>query len=296
MSTIVAELQRDALNPSIKASDLLRKALVVSHKLGLTEMAVWIRNELEGYKDIASIPEYRLVEGELKGWNPYRGWIPVYVEDASWRDTLTKRENSQAIAELEHLLESKAAALHMPFPSELELKLAKSIGVQTKVTLFVPNTHLTRILDTVRTIVLNWALKLEEEGIVGKDFAFTTTEKETAAKSAQIITNFYGPVTNSQIQQGGTDNEQIKVSIGYDRDAIERFLSLLNDKIDEIALSSTQKEELTSEVSTVKAQIKSPKPKSSIIGQSLRTIRSIIESAGGSVVAALLMELAKNII
>ena len=38
MSGLVLELQRDALNKNVNVSDLLRKAMVVSKKLGINEM------------------------------------------------------------------------------------------------------------------------------------------------------------------------------------------------------------------------------------------------------------------
>lgn len=58
MSAIVLELQQDALNPSVSALNLLRKALVVATKLNIEEFQQWIELELNGYKG-APIPEYR---------------------------------------------------------------------------------------------------------------------------------------------------------------------------------------------------------------------------------------------
>jgi hypothetical protein len=43
------ELQRDALERSIAVSDLLRKALVVSRKLGIDSIQEWLNSELNGY-------------------------------------------------------------------------------------------------------------------------------------------------------------------------------------------------------------------------------------------------------
>jgi hypothetical protein len=47
------------------------------------------------------------------------------------------------------------------------------IPFKTKASLFTPRTEIVRIVDQVRTILLNWSLKLEEEGILGEGLSFS---------------------------------------------------------------------------------------------------------------------------
>lgn len=61
----------------------------------------------------------------------------------------------------------------MPFPHELQRDLSSSFGFQTEVMLFVQYVAIVGIIDAVRTIILNWALKIEEDGIVGEEMSFT---------------------------------------------------------------------------------------------------------------------------
>ncbi len=61
--------------------NLLRKAYLVARKLKLQEFEDWVNNELNGYKDLDKIPDYRLLRGELKAWNTYHGWIPVILQN-----------------------------------------------------------------------------------------------------------------------------------------------------------------------------------------------------------------------
>src|SRR4028119_1385784 len=79
MGSLVWELQRDALNREISVLFLLRKALVVARKLNIQEFQQWVEKELNGYPEISYLPQYRFMFGELKAFNPYRGWIPVIV-------------------------------------------------------------------------------------------------------------------------------------------------------------------------------------------------------------------------
>lgn len=80
MNSIVLELQRDALNPSISVLILLRKAYVVARKLNIRQFQEWIELELNGYKG-HPIPEYRVVRGQLRAWNPYHGWHQIVTDD-----------------------------------------------------------------------------------------------------------------------------------------------------------------------------------------------------------------------
>jgi hypothetical protein len=77
MTSLVHEFQQEALGPNVKVSDLLRKALAVSKKLGISEIEVWINKELKGYEEGKSPPEYRLVCGRVMVDDPHGGIGPA---------------------------------------------------------------------------------------------------------------------------------------------------------------------------------------------------------------------------
>ena len=203
MTSIVIELQRDSLGRNVPISDLLRKALVVAKKLHISEFESWVNNELNGYERGEDIPDYRQIRGKIKAWNPYQGWQPVGFEEPGKEEALSRRACGQSIAEIESLIEGKSdkSSLQMPFPSKIEQQICRAIEFDTQITLILPSTAIVRIVDAVRTIILNWSLKLEEDGILGEEFSFTTDEKETAHKTSYNINMFYGPVQRPQIQQ-----------------------------------------------------------------------------------------------
>ncbi len=83
MPGIVLELQREALDRSIRVSDLLRKVLLVAKKLKIADLESWILHELNGYSDSSTVPEYRWMTGEIKTFNPYNGmWIPIMFHES----------------------------------------------------------------------------------------------------------------------------------------------------------------------------------------------------------------------
>jgi hypothetical protein len=299
MGSIVIELQKDALDRNVKISDLLRKALVVARRLSLHEFQTWIENELEGYrgKTKNEIPDYRNLSGQVCGFNLYRGWVPIIFNDKDQEAIFSKRKSRQSVAELENLVEHKETGerLTMPFPPEAHLHLCQAIGFQTQVNLFVDESEIVRIIETVRNVILNWALKLEEEGILGENLSFSKKEKEAANKSPQNITNFYGTVVSPQIQQGEMHGVQISVNLSIQHEQIAEFIKKFKEALPALGLTEDQKGEAKAELQTVEAQLKSPKPKSSIIHEGLKSLRTILEGAGGAVAAQLLGELIKII-
>jgi hypothetical protein len=296
MNSVIIELQREALDKNIRVSDLLRKALVVAHKLKLTEFQEWIEKELYGYKD--EVPDYRIVTGKVRAWNPYNGWIPVIFDDPKEAEILSKRPHGQSVAEIEELVRRSGSGttLHMPFPEGIRRKLCQGTGFQTEVSLFVDHTLLVRTLDAVRNIILNWALKLEEKGVLGEGMAFSENEKKAAFQNPQNINYFYGPVQSPQIAQGNQQAIQVSSTFILEKETILKFIKELHNAIQNIELDPTKKLELESEMATVQAQVSSPNPKKSIVRESLSSIKTILEGAGGSAVGQLLMEAGKMLL
>jgi hypothetical protein len=295
MSSIVLELQKDALNKDILVSDLLRKGLVIARKLKLQEFESWINNELNGYDKNVNIPEYRTVQGEVKALNPYRGYIPVIFETSEQEKIYSKRKCGQSVAELGSLIKNqgKDQLLQMPFSADIQRSLTNGSGMDFPVTLVLSSSRIVGILDSVRTIILNWTLKLEENGVFGEGFSFSTQEKEKASREPQSINNFFGPISNSQIQVGNRDSVQIAASTSLDLKKVQDFLILLKESIDKLSVGVEEKKEIDSDIKSVEAQLSSPKPKPSMIKEGLSSIRKILEGAGGKLVADLLIYLGK---
>ena len=184
MTSLVNQLQREALDRSVRTADLLRKALVAARKLNIEDIQPWLKSELNGYTNSEEIPEYRSVRGEIKAFNPYNGiWMPIMFPESSanLHRSLTNRKCGQSVAELEDLLASESRMLTMPYSSEVSARLTRMIDLDSLPVLVVSGAKLRGILDTTRTAVLEWALQLEEQGVTGEGFTFSTEEQTAAA-------------------------------------------------------------------------------------------------------------------
>lgn len=199
MDSLVLELQRDALDRSIHITDLLRKALLVSRKLKIKDIEAWIYSELNGYKENL-IPEYRIVYGELKAFNPYVGWMPVTVDKQL--DKMIRRQNVfLSVSQIESLADkSEGGNFVIKFQSTQANMIMRLMGEQFEPALYVPTHHLIRIIDTTKTKILEFALGLEEKGVLGNGIVFSKDD-QIRAQTINYNTINIQHMENSQIQQ-----------------------------------------------------------------------------------------------
>lgn len=300
--SIVLELQRQALDETISASALLRKALVVAKKLRLKDFEEWANKELSGYDPTDTPPPYRQMNGEVKAWNPYRGWVPVYFQDARTAESYSKRGCGQPIPEIEGLLPEQkkpGGFFMMAFPKDIEIGLLESISPLTQPKLHINHGEIFGIIAAMRNIVLNWTLKLEENGILGEGLTFSPQEQAKATSSTvSHVTNFYGPVGQSQVQHDSPGAVQIAAGSDVIADPlyigqIRELTTKLKDAVETLKLGRPQADEVRSELETIEAQSRSPKPKRSIITSSLETIHRILENGAGGAAGQLIYEIGK---
>ncbi|MFI3190984.1 hypothetical protein BCS42_12760 [Crenothrix sp. D3] len=284
MTGLVLELQRDALNSEITVSNLLRKVFVISKKLNIVEIEGWVNKELNGYLTGDEIPEYRIVYGEVKAWNPYRGWIPAFFQDTQMAELFSKRNMSLSIGEIESLTENEAHELQVSFSPDMESYLIRNTRLQFKPSLIIGKTGIINILETVRNNVLDWALELERQGILGEGMSFSPEEKKLAHQTN--ITNNIGSMHNSQIQQDSAGATQSLAITETDTTELKKFVEELKNAMAGFQLAQEQSQDLKEAIATLEIQVNSAKPKNVIIHESLHTVRNIIEGMTGSVIAS----------
>lgn len=198
------------MNPNSRLSDILRKAIVVATKLKVQDMKAWVESELKGYASGEGIPSYRKVNGTLKAWNPYNGWIPVIVQHPEISEMLSNRSIAQPISELESLIHHKdeGGVLQIPLPHDWLMKIfadSPEFRLGMIPTLIIDKSQIEGILDAVRNAILNWSLTLESQGILGDGMSFSTEEVDKAKSTVYNIQSFQGIIGNvvsSTVQVG----------------------------------------------------------------------------------------------
>jgi hypothetical protein len=281
------------LDSHVSILEVLRKALVVARKLSLTDAQVWIEKELNGYKGGDKPPEYRLLTGQVRAWNPYHGWIPVIFGDSHEAIMLSKCFVGQPVGELEDLLKHGQGVLQFPFDPETERSLMAGQDLPLQPTRHLSRSCVAGILDAVRNMILDWCLKLEKDGIVGEGLVFSVKEKAVAA-AANYTINYNAPVTNSQIQQDSPHATQAMHFSEVDRKALADFVNLLKDHASELQLKETDRDRMDTEARKLETEIASSAPRAPLVQETLQTIRSVLEKCAGSLLASgLLFEIGK---
>ena len=211
---IVIELQRLASDGNCPVDELLRKALIVSTKLRITDFTAWIRCELDGYQE-KEIPEYRIVQTSLKAINPVNGFhMPIFSDVPGRGDEFSRSPAKSPVGELSELLKSDSKSFQMPLPNRVQRRLHQQcdMPVPMECYLKVSRNAVYSIIDAVRNTILQWALQLEQEGILGEGMRFTSEEKAIAMTSQNIhIGNFQGvlgDVNESTVTQSLTMSVQ----------------------------------------------------------------------------------------
>jgi len=290
MASLVEELQAEALNQSIKITELLQKSLVVAMKLKLEEFTIWVRQELDGYGE-TEVPKYRVLHGTPHVFNPYRGSQPLEFENLEHGKRYSNMHFDTPIGQLEHdlinAIESGSHAFQVSYAPETEKMLMDGISYRMQPSLHINASQFQSVLDAVRKIVLEWSLKLEEDGITGVGMSFSKEEKSKAQNNTTYnIKNYIeGNISDSQIQIETTSSSQSKI-VEFDLSKLPDLIIALKGTIDVIGIDELGKQEICAEIGTLEAQISSPNPKNAIVGESLSSIKRILEAASGNLVAS----------
>jgi hypothetical protein len=108
------------------------------------------------------------------------------------------------------------------------------------------------------------------------------------------VINIQGSVIGSAIQSGNPSVQQ-DVFIGdLDLGAVREFLHQFDTQAAKLDLPTQTAEELTADIDTVKAQLRSPKPKFHVIKESLIGARTTLKAASDSTAASGLLDLLQD--
>ncbi len=233
--SIVLRLQKKCLDKDEDLLSLLREALLISKKLKLKDFEIWITNELKGYHyvdNIEELPKYRKVHCTLKFKNPYKGWLPAEIPQ-EYEHALRYSYFKDSISELENLL-SHNKLIVIDRNSEFKKLVQELFGTECEPATFVSSASVVNIIDNVKTILLEWTLKLEEDGILGNDDLIFTEKEKEAAKSIHIE-HFYGGVLGNIEKLGNMSTGHNSTNI-YNENPIENKIDELIKEIKTLGL------------------------------------------------------------
>ncbi len=281
---IVLDLQKEILKSDCDILMALRQAHLIAYKLNLEQFDNWVLNELNGYKE--NIPDYRVVRGQLRAYNPYHGWVDVLIGDIRMENLICRRTLDNSMSELIHLSESEPDYLELKLPSEAAILLSKvsTLPITLPHSLFISKHSVLTIIEKVKNCLLEWTMTLEKQGIIGEGMSFNKKETESAKGVPQQITNYYG---NTNVINGNFQESQIISAneVDFDYENAEKVIHEVLDYLKTLEINHDDKKEAIELAEETEAKIKSKK-KRGIIKSSFTAIKDFLIGLGSGVAVA----------
>lgn len=293
MTALIQELIAGAISPTANISHLLRMAKVAAVKLKQDDARSWIDSELEGYKCTGrELPPYRQLHGSLKMWNPYHGMIPVNFSSGKHEEVLTFAPIFQSLPSIEADVPAVGKGGGLQY--SLEQNRINYIIESTK-TKLQPSLHLSPgqiygIIEAVKDLVLNWALELDKQGILGEGMTFSVEDEKNATPVTQTIIaqniGFLGTASTNasvSVEQRSSGPQQI------DQRKLGDFLSQTRQALPLLP------ESIKNDVEDTLVRIADAKTDGETRGL-LASIRPTLEGASGNLVASGILGLLASIL
>lgn len=209
------------------------------------------------------------------------------IEDRQEETLLTNRKVFQSVGEIEQLSKYDKKLL-INFPGGISQKISEMAEAPMvfEAALFITNESLNGVVKKVKNCLLEWTLKLEEEGILGEGMLFS--EKEAA--SAKILSNqtnnyfgtvIQGSVSNSQIVSGNSN------AVTYNVDKLFTAIEDISKSLEMENMTKEGKDSALEILEVISSKIGQNK-KAGIIKSALVGLKDFTLSAGASVTAALI--------
>lgn len=291
MSSLVLDLQQEVLKSDCDTINALRKAHLIATKLRHNEFDTWIQLELNGYdlKEKDSIPEYRKVNGTLKAFNPYNGWISAQCPDDEFEKMICEQKLWQSIGELQELyIQSSTGAFIYQFPAgQMEaLSSLFDTPIPMQFALHISTHLLKTIIEKVKNCILEWTIRLEAEGIIGENMRFSNEETNSAKEVPQQINNYYGTVVHGNVNKSqvvsGNNN-----TINFNYEAAKELLNEVNANLEKESLVSEDMENATELLNEVSVKIDAKK-KPYVIKAALNGLKDYLIGVGASATVAII--------
>lgn len=282
MSGLIDEIQRSCLDEKVPVEALLRRVKLAAAKLKLGSLESWVEHELNGYdKDL---PPHRILRGEPAALNSVHGWIPVQTSSNEMDEVLSTALVVQGIGSLRDLVSGPdSGMLHFSVPSELVRLINQNrVHKTARIVVQIPRAGIVGLIDHVRSMVLDWTIEMERNGVQGEGFSFNEKEVESAKQAMNTfnikkIENFAGNMgvgnTAGDISLSSTNFAAIKDEMIKLRNAAPSLVdagasSNLGDIIDAAIVETEQ-----------------PEPDKGRLGVLVQDARSALVGAAGNLTA-----------
>ena len=285
--SILHELQKDLISKETDIVSILRKAHIIASKLSFDEFDKWIEYELNGYQNnYDSIPDYRIIRGKLKAYNPYNGLIPVILNDNELETIICVRKIPNSISEIVSLTTDATSnpVLHLSGEEQASINKMCNDYIQMEIVLVLPRNSVVDIIEKVKNKILEWTLTLEKAGITGKGMSFTSEEKKEAL---QIINNNYYGNANVINGNGNTFTQSNNSGLSYDE--VLKLVKEIKKSLKNEKIKKEDSDDANEMIDDLQKKVENNKSKKIIVAM-LKSIKDFLIGVGASMTAAIIQK------
>jgi len=205
--SLIHDIQAAAISQTTDIPTLLRMCKLLAARISHEQFAQWVDKELNGYPNVDSLPDYRVVQVESYGQfigafsRADRMQIPVSVLPKEIQKRYCHAYMGSSISAYSALIEGdKTGSLQEQWPLNLAIHYASKIMHDMQCVSAwkeIPIGAVVRLLDSVKTRILGFAIDLEREAPNAGDTPIGGLPPLSSEKMTQIFnTNIHGNVGN----------------------------------------------------------------------------------------------------
>lgn len=236
--SLIHDIQAAAISQETDVPTLLRMCKLLAARISHNQFAQWVDSELNGYPNIQSLPDYRVVR--VDSYGSFIGayaradklQIPLSILPEEIREHYRLAYMASSISAYSSLLDGNTSgSVQEAWPMELAVHHAsKAVNDMQCIAAWkeIPIGAVVRLLDSVKTRILGFAIDLEREAPEAGDTPIGKQPPVSQEKMTQIFnTNINGSVGN--LTNAGTKFSQtasVSVTPG-DWQALKTYLATL---------------------------------------------------------------------
>lgn len=205
--SLIHDIQAAAIAKESDIPTLLRMCKLLAARISHQEFAEWVDRELNGYPTIKELPDYRVVR--VDSYGSFIGslaradklQIPVSVLPTQLQEQYRNAYMGSSISAYTALLSGdKSGSVQEPWPVALAVHNASKLTPDMQCVSAwkeIPIGAIARLMDSVKTRVLGFAIDLEREAPDAGELPIGSQPPLTREKMTQIFnTNIAGNVGN----------------------------------------------------------------------------------------------------
>lgn len=145
----------------VALSDRLSELAHIARGAGYLDVVDWANSELCGYR--ADVPTYRHVKGVPMGYNPVKGWVPLYGDSQSLLRSVGCRGLRQSVSQIEEAIrKSVGGKAYMHYPATEAQLMSEASGHRfAQMATCLEVCVLDHVLSRVGSLTTNWINQIE---------------------------------------------------------------------------------------------------------------------------------------